>query len=106
MLAAPAELLFDMGAALVANGRSEEAIAIYERLSNLPELSTADRIAVLRELGQASYVTGQVERAAACYESAVGLAEQDHPALAVGAQAGLAERAGNRALAEHYFTKP
>ncbi|MGB8995506.1 MAG: AAA family ATPase [Pseudonocardiaceae bacterium] len=83
--AAPAELLFDMGAALVANGRSEEAIAIYERLSNLPELSTADRIAVLRELGQASYVTGQVERAAACYESAVGLAEQDHPALAIGA---------------------
>lgn len=83
--AAPTELLFDVGAALVANGASEEAIAIYERLLRLPQLSTADRIAVLRALGQASFVTGHVERAAACYESAVGLAEQDHPALAVGA---------------------
>ena len=83
--AAPTELLFDLGAALVADGASEEAIAIYERLLNLPELSTADRIAVLRQLGQASSVTGQVERTAACYESAVDLAEQEHPALAVGA---------------------
>lgn len=83
--AAPTELLFDLGAALVADGASDEAIAIYERLLDLPELSTADRIAVLRQLGQARSVTGQVERAAACYESAVGLAEQDHPALAVGA---------------------
>jgi DNA-binding CsgD family transcriptional regulator/Tfp pilus assembly protein PilF len=82
---APTELLFDLGAALIANGASEEAIVIYERLLNLPELSTADRIAVLRQLGQTRFVTGQVERAAACYESAVGLAEQDHPALAVGA---------------------
>ncbi|MGH3933402.1 MAG: AAA family ATPase [Pseudonocardiaceae bacterium] len=82
---APTELLFDLGAALVANGASEEAIAVYERLLHLPELSIADRIAVLRELGQASYITAQVERAAACYESAVDLAEQDHPALAIGA---------------------
>ncbi|MGH3753029.1 MAG: AAA family ATPase [Pseudonocardiaceae bacterium] len=81
-----AELLFDLGAALVANGATEEAIAVYERLLGLPELPTADRIAVLRELGQASFVTAAVERAAACYESAVGLAEQEgHPELAVGA---------------------
>ncbi len=83
--AAPTELLFDVGAALVADGASEEAIAIYERLLDLPELSTADRIAVLRQLGEACFVTGQVERAVACYESAVDLAGQDHPALAVGA---------------------
>lgn len=83
--AASTELLVDLGTALVANGASEDAIAIYERLLRRPELATADRIAVLRELGQASYITGEVERAAACYESAVGLAEQDHPALAVGA---------------------
>ncbi len=83
--AAPTELLFDLGAALVANGASEEAIASYERLLHLPQLSTADRIAVLRQLGQAYYITGQVEHAEACYESAVSLAEQDHPALAVGA---------------------
>ncbi|MGH8918445.1 MAG: AAA family ATPase, partial [Actinomycetes bacterium] len=83
--AAPTELLFDLGAALVADGASEEAIAVYERLLHLPELSTADRIAVLRELGQASFIAGQVEHAAACYETAVGLAERDYPALAVGA---------------------
>jgi DNA-binding CsgD family transcriptional regulator len=83
--AVPMELLFDLGAALVADGTSEEAIATYERLLHLPELSTADRIAVLRQLGQARAVTGQVERATACYESAVDLAEQDHPALAVAA---------------------
>jgi pentatricopeptide repeat protein len=83
--AAPPELLFDLGAALVATGGREEAIGTYERLLGLPELPTADRVAVLRELGQASYLTGQVERAAACYESAVDLAEQNYPALAVGA---------------------
>ncbi|MGH2844332.1 MAG: hypothetical protein ACRDKL_12235, partial [Solirubrobacteraceae bacterium] len=82
--AAPAELLFDLAAALVADGAHDEAIAIYERLVNLPGLSTADHIAVLRELGQASFGTGQVERAAACYESAVALAEPEHPALAIG----------------------
>ncbi|MGH3853914.1 MAG: AAA family ATPase [Pseudonocardiaceae bacterium] len=82
--AAPAELLFDLAAALFADGASEEAIAIYERLLNLPGLPTADHIAVLRELGQASFGTGQVERAAACYESAVALAEPEHPALAIG----------------------
>ncbi|MBW0010789.1 MAG: AAA family ATPase [Pseudonocardiales bacterium] len=82
--AAPAELLFDLAAALVAGGASEEAIAIYERLLHLPALSPSDRIAVLRELGQASFVTGRVKRAVACYESAVALAEQEHPALAIG----------------------
>jgi tetratricopeptide (TPR) repeat protein len=84
--AAPVELLFDFAAALVATGANDEAIAVYERLLELPGLSTADRIAALRELGQASFVMGQVERAAGCYESAIGLAEQDHPALAVGAR--------------------
>ena len=82
--AVPAELLFDLSAALAANGANEDAIAVYERLLQLPELSIADRVAVLRQLGQATFVTGQVERAAACYESAVALAEQEHPALAVG----------------------
>ncbi|MFZ0119133.1 MAG: AAA family ATPase [Pseudonocardiaceae bacterium] len=83
--AIPTELLFDLSAALVANGANEEAIAVYERLLGVPELPAADRIAVLRQLGQTTFVTGQVERAAACYESAVDLAEQDYPALAVGA---------------------
>jgi tetratricopeptide (TPR) repeat protein len=82
---APPALLFDFSAALVAGGGHDEAIAIYERLLGLPELSTAERITALSELGQASFLVGQVERAAACAESAVGLAEQDHPALAVGA---------------------
>jgi tetratricopeptide (TPR) repeat protein len=81
---APVDLLFDFAAALAASGASDEAITVYERLLRLPELSIADRIAALRDLGQASFVMGQVERAAGCYESAVGLAEQDHPALAVG----------------------
>lgn len=83
--AAPVELLFDFAAALVAAGAHDEAIAVYERLLGRPGLPTADRIAALRELGQASFVMGYVERAAGCYESAVTLAEQDHPALAVAA---------------------
>jgi len=82
---APTELLFDLGAALAANGASEQAIVVYQRLLQHPALCTADRIAVLRQLGETSFFTGQVERAAACYESAVDLAEQDHPELAVGA---------------------
>ena len=83
--AAQADLLFDLGAALVADGASGEAAIIYERLLNLPELPAADQVTILRGLGQASFITGRVERAAACYESAVELAEMDHPALAVGA---------------------
>ena len=83
--AAPAELLFDFAAALAAGGATGEAIAVYERLLGRPELPPADRIAALRELGQASFVMGQVERAAGCFEAAVGRAEPDHPALAVGA---------------------
>lgn len=83
--AAPVELLFDFAAALVAAGAHDEATAVYERLLGRPGLPTADRIAALRELGQASFVMGHVERAASCYESAVALAEQDHPALAVAA---------------------
>ena len=83
--AAHADLLFDFGAVLVADGASGEAAAIYERLLSIPELPATDQVAVLRELGQASFIAGRVERAAACYESAVELAEADHPALAVGA---------------------
>ncbi|MDQ1749879.1 MAG: hypothetical protein QOE71_935, partial [Pseudonocardiales bacterium] len=81
----PMGLLFDLGTALVADGASEDAIAVYEQLLCFPELSTADRIAVLRQLGHALFITGQIERAAACCESAAGLAEADHPELAVGA---------------------
>jgi ATP/maltotriose-dependent transcriptional regulator MalT len=87
---ASTELLFDLGAALVADGCSEEAVAVYERMLHLPELQTADRVAVLRQLGQASFFAGQVERSSACYESAADLAEQDHPVLAVGALLDLA----------------
>ncbi|MBV9649469.1 MAG: AAA family ATPase [Pseudonocardiales bacterium] len=81
----PTNLLFDLGAALVADGASEEAITVYERLLDMPGLTTTDRIAVLRQLGETRSLTGQVELAAACYETAVDLAEHDHPALAVGA---------------------
>ncbi len=81
---ASTDMLFDLGAALVADGSSGEAVAVYERMLHLPELSTASRVAVLRQLGLACFVAGQVERSSACYESAADLAEQDHPALAVG----------------------
>jgi DNA-binding CsgD family transcriptional regulator len=80
----PPGLLFDLGAALVASGASEEAIGVYEQLL-CAELPITDRIAALSQLGQAAFLTGQVERAAACSESAAALAEQDHPELAVGA---------------------
>jgi DNA-binding CsgD family transcriptional regulator len=85
----PPDLLFDLGAALLADGASQEVINVYERLLDLPELSTTERIAALRELGEARSNIGHVERATACYEAAVELAEQDHPALAVGALLGL-----------------
>lgn len=81
----PLDVLFDLGAALVADGASQQAISVYEQLVDLPQLTTADRIAVLRQLGEARTTIGQVERATACYEAAVDLAEHDHPALAVGA---------------------
>jgi tetratricopeptide (TPR) repeat protein len=80
----PTELLFDLGAALVADGASGEAITVYERLLDRSELSTTDRIAALRQLGEVRTLTGHVEAAAACYEAAIDLAERDHPALAVG----------------------
>ncbi|MGH3846399.1 MAG: AAA family ATPase, partial [Pseudonocardiaceae bacterium] len=82
---ASAEMLFDVGAALAADGASEEAVTVYERMLHLPELPAADHVAVLRHLGQASFFAGQVDRSSACYRSAADLAEQDYPALAVGA---------------------
>jgi DNA-binding CsgD family transcriptional regulator len=88
-VAAPTDALFDLGAALLADGASEEAISVYTRLLDSPQLSTAERVAVLRQLGEATSVTGAVERALASYEAAVDLAEQDHPALAVGAMLDL-----------------
>jgi hypothetical protein len=56
-------MLFDVGAARVADGASEEAMAVYERMLRLPE---ADRVAVLRHLGQVSFFIGQVDRSGAC----------------------------------------
>lgn len=82
---ASTEMQFDLGAALVADGAAEEAMAVYERMLQLPELTTAHRVAVLRHLGQVSFFAGQVNRSTAFYETAVDLAERDHPALAVGA---------------------
>lgn len=79
------EMLFDLGAALVADGASEQAVAVYERMLDLPELSTTDRVAVLRQFGLSSFFAGQVERSTVCYQSAADLAEQDHPVLAVAA---------------------
>jgi DNA-binding CsgD family transcriptional regulator len=79
------ELLLDLGAALMADGAGEAAVAVYKRLLQHPLLSEGSRVTALRQLGRVAFSNAQVERAARWFEAAIDLVARDHPDLAIGA---------------------
>lgn len=82
---APANLLLDLGAALMADGAVEAAVSVHERLLRHPSLSEPARIAALRQLGRAAFNTGDLVGAGRWFEAAVRLTSDDHPELALAA---------------------
>jgi hypothetical protein len=72
-----------LGEALVANGRLDEAVAVCERLLGGPEVPGACRAEGLAMMGRMFAVTGGHDQAVARFEQAVGLTEDQDPAVAV-----------------------
>lgn len=81
---APAELLADLGQALLADGANEAGIAVYQRLLHHPALPTPVVLTACRQLGRAAFHIGRVEQADRWFDAAVH-ASDDQPQLALGA---------------------
>jgi tetratricopeptide (TPR) repeat protein len=79
---AGAELLLELGEALLASGRPAEAAPVYERILARQSVPGVIRSKAMRMLGRALSATGLPERAAAQFEAAATLAEGEDPRLA------------------------
>jgi DNA-binding CsgD family transcriptional regulator len=77
------ELLVDYAEALVLGGRPSDAIAVYQRVVDRPELAPMPRAHALRMFALGLYFTGSHEAAAARFEKAAELATDIDPAYAV-----------------------
>ena len=85
--AAPADLVFDLGRALIAGGDHAAGVARYEELLARPDLPGDTRLAILGQLSQAWLYAGQTAEAEAAMEEAQLLAGPDRRDLAAGAMA-------------------
>lgn len=83
--AAPPELIFDMGQALMADGDHPAAAALYEELLVHPDIGGGTRLATLRQLSRATFHSGQFSVAEAWLEEAVRAAGPGRPDQAAGA---------------------
>jgi DNA-binding CsgD family transcriptional regulator len=83
--APPAELVFDLGRALIAGGDHAAGVARYEELLARADLPDDTRLAILAQLSQARLYAGQTAEAEAAMEEAQLLAGPDHRDLAAGA---------------------
>jgi tetratricopeptide (TPR) repeat protein len=80
--AATPELLMDLGKVLVADGATQLAIEVNQKLLLRSGLDETTRITALGQLARAAFTGGQLDFAANCVETAVGLAEDSHRELA------------------------
>ncbi|MDQ3760424.1 MAG: AAA family ATPase [Actinomycetota bacterium] len=80
---ADADLLFALAEALLAVGRPSEAIAVCDQLRSEQELMPAQRVKVLRILGQAFSATGAHSDSTTCFVQAAELAEAHDPAVII-----------------------
>lgn len=85
--AAPANLVFDLGRALIASGDHVAGVARYQDLLARPGLPAERRLAVLVQLSHAQMAAGQAAAAGASLEEALRLAGPDQRDLAAGAVA-------------------
>ena len=68
---AAADLLLDLGTALMACGENGTAIAVHESLLRRPNLPASMRLAAVRQLARATFHVGQIEQATAWLDQAV-----------------------------------
>ena len=83
--AAPADLVFDLGRALIAGGDHVAGVARYEELLARADLPGDTRLAILGQLSQAWLYAGRIAEAEAAMEEAQLLAGPDRRDLAAGA---------------------
>ena len=81
----PAELMCDLGRALMADGSHLAAAALYEGLLRRGSISRASRFDVLSRLSLARVQARRFDEADACLEEALRLAEPGQPDLAAAA---------------------
>jgi DNA-binding CsgD family transcriptional regulator len=77
------ELLLALGEVLIAIGRPDQAVGVYERVLIDPDIPIASRADALRMLGRALSLGGARERAAARFTEAVEIARIESPDAAV-----------------------
>ena len=82
---APAELIFDLGRALIAGGDHAAGVARYEELLARAGLPGETRLAILGQLSQARMYAGRIAEAEAAMEEAQRLAGPDRRDLTAGA---------------------
>lgn len=80
---AGADLLLALAESLFVAGRPGEAIPVCDRLRAEQELTSAQRVKVLRILGRALSATGAHNDSSACFTQAAELAEALEPAVTV-----------------------
>src|SRR5215467_6257864 len=83
--AAPADLVFDLGRALIGCGDHTAGAARYEQLLTRRDLPSDRRFAILSQLSRARFFAGRLADAEAAVQEALHLAGPARPDLAAGA---------------------
>jgi DNA-binding CsgD family transcriptional regulator len=76
-------LLLLLGEALVAGGRTSEAVDLYRSLIDRPDLGVSERVEALRMLGRSHFMAGDVMHGRARLVEAAAAAGSERPHLAV-----------------------
>jgi DNA-binding CsgD family transcriptional regulator len=77
------ELLLLLGEALVAGGRTSDAVDLFKTLTDRADLGCAERVEALRMLGRSLFMAGDVVHGRARLVEAAATAGSDRPELAV-----------------------
>jgi len=73
----PGELLLELAAASLADGATEDAIGLDERVLGTPSLPDAIRATALSHLGRSAFVAGHLQRASVAFEAVARLSHVD-----------------------------
>lgn len=77
------ELNLSLAEALLAGGRSWQAVPVLRGVLDRPDIPAAARVRALRTLGRSLFTAGEHRQASACFEEAATLAGAHHPDAAV-----------------------
>ena len=80
---ATADLRIDLARALLADGASQDAAAVLDRLLTTPELPEQTRLQAQLLRGQAAFNTGATRQAGGLFDAVARTAGTDHPDVAV-----------------------